>query len=216
MRDNNGEDKPYPTDEIGRPDGRNYHYRIPLNDYRAVRLATWALHDRVAYKNRLVSKWDGFSGDELSYMGIQTHDNKGHLKGLAEYSHSAKWQDGPRFTDVDEYRGVSGGTKVKGTFKYTENHCTRTLEFETAVGLTPKEFEKAAEEMGEEWRKVQDAIQWAKDEAIEQFQEAKMEFQRECEHPWRLEETTHPDAEFYCEKCEAEVTSDGETVPPMY
>jgi hypothetical protein len=218
-----GDDVPYPTDEFGRPAGRDYHYRIPLNDDRAMRLATWALHEMVHYKDRFVVEWDGFAGDELAYIGLRTNDSKGHLRGLAEYTHSPRWEDvsDRSTTEVDRYRQnpSGGGAKIVGTFRCdpTGDGAYRTLEYETVVALTPTEFEAALEQRGDDWGEVRDAIRWAKDDAIEAYNEARAEFQRECDHGPTLDADDvtvfhSPDAVAFCERCEAELDADGDVV----
>jgi len=169
------EDPDYPTDEFGRPDGRDHHYRIPYSDETAVRLATWTLHGTIN-ADRLVSEWDGFSGDQLEYLGIQTHDSKGHIDGLAKYAHSPDWRDAGVLTDVEEYRHArGGGTRIVGTFKFSPvpEAYPITLTFDTAVDLTLTEFEDAMDALGETWtEEVQPAIRWAKDEAMEEFDDS--------------------------------------------
>jgi len=208
------EQKSYKTDKFGSPDDRDYHYRIPLNDDHAMRLARWALHGMVHYQDRFVVDWDGYSGNSLSYMGIRTHDSKGHLKGLEEYSHSPKWKDGFSLSDIDEYRsGYSGGTKIKGSFRVDpQSFCgVSRLTFQTTIPQTPTELEAAQEERGDTWDDIQESIKWAKDDAMEQAREQIAEKQRNCNH----EHSVFPDrhigrGEGYCEDCGAELTEDRE------
>lgn len=201
-------EKDYPTDRYGNPDGRDYHYRIPLNDDMAVRLASWALNGMVSYSDRWVVEWDGFSGNSLDYMGIKTHDSRGHLDGLAEYAHSPKWESMGPMTDIDEYRGVSGGTKIRGTFRVDPMsfNGVNKLQFKTTVGVTPSELEKAAENRGETWRDIQESLRWAKDDAMETAWEDIAEKQRQCDH----EHTIDGIHGHTCEDCGAELDDDGE------
>jgi len=216
------DDVDYPTDEFGRPDGRDYHYRIPMNDDRAMRLATWALHGMVHYDDRFVVEWDDFAGD-LGWFGIRTHDSKGHLDGLAEYAFSPRWESvSDRQTcEVDEYRQnpSGGGTKLVGTFRYdpTGDGAYRTLEYEAVVSLTPTEFEAALDARGDDWTEVRDTIHWAKQDAQEEYREARAELQRECDHVPTLDEDDvtvfhSPHAVAFCERCEAEIDADGDVV----
>jgi len=212
-------DADYPTDEFGRPDGRDYHYRIPTDNDAAMMLASWALHGRVKYSDRLVSKWGGFSGDDgVSYIGIETRDNKGHLDGLAKYAHSPEWRDMGVMSDIDEYRqNPSGaGTKVRGTFRCSPDdpHTEITLEFDTVVDLTPTELEAAYENMGDDWDSAQDSIHWAKQDAIEEYREELWEHRRDCEHNHfvRTDIPGRSGAVGYCEDCGAELDENGEIV----
>ena len=212
----NSDDVSYKTDDFGRPDDKDYHYRIPLNDDRAMRLATWALHEMVHYRDRFVTEWTDFAGDGLQYMGIQTHDHKGHLAGLAEFAYSPRWQEAGRFTDVDRFRQnpSGGGTKIVGSFRASpvNPNAELTLTFDTVVPLTPTEFEAALEARGDVWQdEVAPAIRWAKDDAIDAHQESYYARQRECDHD-HVAEGGHlemPDAVAYCEDCGAELTADG-------
>jgi hypothetical protein len=197
-------EKDYPTDRFGNPDGRNYHYRIPLNNDKAMRLATWALHEMVYYQDRFVTEWDEYSGDRMSYMGIQTHDNKGHLDKLAKYAHSPKWQNMGVMSDIDEYRsGTSGGTKVKGSFGVDPMSFNgiSTLTFETTLDVTPTELEDASENRGDVWKDIQMSIRWAKDESMENAHEQIAEMQRDCSHDHVIEGTIG----LCCEDCGAEI-----------
>jgi hypothetical protein len=169
------EDPDYPTDKWGRPDGRDHHYRIPYSDEVAINIATWTLHDTIN-PDRLVSEWSEFSGNQIDYLGIQTHDSKGHIDGLAQYAHSSDWRDAGILTDVEEYRHArGGGTRIVGTFDYypTPEAHPVTLRFDTAVDLTLTEFEEALDSLGETWtEEVQPAIRWSKDEAMEEFDDS--------------------------------------------
>ena len=212
--------KSYKTDEFGSPNDRDYHYRIPLNNNRAMRLASWALNGMVHYQDRFVVEWEEYSGDTLSYMGIQTRDSKGHLKGLEEFAHSPKWQNlNSPMSDISEYRqNPSGsGTMIKGSFRVdpTSFNGIQHLKFQTVVELTPTEFEKAFENMGETWTtKVQNAIKWAKQDSMKHTREQIAKQQRDCDHEHAviedgfIGETRKSDG--YCEDCGAEITKDKE------
>jgi hypothetical protein len=214
----NDEEKDYKTNEFGSPVDRNYHYRIPTDNDAAMRLASWALHGRVKYSDRVVSEWKGHSGDGISYLGIETRDNKGHLDGLAKYAHSPEWQNLGPISDIDEYRqNPSGaGAKVRGTFKCSPDgpHREITLEFDAVVDLTPTEFEAAYENAGDDWGSVQDTIHWAKQDAIEEYREELWEHRRDCEHEHFVEKDTlgRNRAIGYCEDCGAELDENGEIV----
>jgi len=212
-------DKPYKTDRFGSPDDRDYHYRIPLNDDRGMRLATWALHEIVHYKDRFVVEWDGYSGDKLSYMGIKTHDSKGHLKGLAEYAHSPKWQNLGVMSDINEYRQnpKGSGSQVKGTFRVDPQSFNgiQRLSFKTVVSATPTKLESAYEQRGDTWDEIQDSIHWAKQDAMESAREQIADKQRNCSHDMAVfpdnfisEYGSH--AAGYCENCGGEITEDKE------
>jgi|APHM01.1.fsa_nt_gi hypothetical protein len=206
-------DTDYPTDEFGRPDGLNYHYRIPMNNRAAMSLATRALRGMYPFEDRFVTEWDGASGDGLTYFSIETHDNKGHLDGLEKYTHAPEWEDGFRMSCIDEYRRVTGGTKVRGSFRATptEGYET-TLHFETVVSLTKAKLEDAEEKRDERWREVQREISAAKDERIEEWHRQRVQQQRECDHEHTLLESHHPRAEGYCEDCGADVNKNNEVV----
>ena len=201
----------YKTDRYGRPDSPDYHYRIPLNDNQAVKRASLALKGMYPYKGRIVYKWDGFSGDQISYLGIRTNDSKGHLTGLAKYAHSPKWRDLGVMSDINEYRYYKKGTKVRGTFNVDPmsfNGVSR-LQFETVLDVTPSELETAYENMGDTWGEIQRSLQWAKEDAMESAREQIAERQRNCEHEHavfpdnHIGETARSDG--YCETCGAEL-----------
>jgi len=207
----------YPTDKFGKPNGRDYHYRIPLNNDAAMRLAAWALNGMVRYQDRFVTEWKEYSGDSLCYMGIQTHDSKGHLKGLAEYAHSPQWKDLGVMSDIDEYRhGNGGGTKIRGTFSVDPQsfNGVSTLQFDTVIDQTPSELEQAYENMGDVWTNIQEQVSWAKQKAMDNAHEQIANKQRSCNH----EHAVFPekfvgemmDSDGYCEDCGAEITEDKE------
>ena len=213
------DNKSYKTDKFGNPNDRDYHYRIPLNNDRAMRLASWALNGMVHYQDRFVVEWEEYSGDTLSYMGIRTHDSKGHLKGLEEFAHSPKWQNiNSPMSDISEYRqNPSGsGTMIKGSFRVDPQsfNGVSKLTFKTTIELTPTEFTQAFENRTDEWQSVQESIRWAKDESMEQAREQIAKQQRECEHDHAviednfIGETKRSDG--YCEDCGAEITKEKE------
>ena len=215
-------DKDYPETEWGRPDGRDYHYRVPLADDAAAELAFRALKGRFPYGDRFVVEWDEFAGDELSYIGIRTNDSKGHLVGLAEFAHSPRWRDAGVMTDIDEYRPVGGAVRIRGSFiAYPEPHNRVSLTFDTTVNAAIDEFETALDSMdGEVWTQITMAMSWAKDEAIEQYREDLMDYRRhECDHPHPVEVDGNtyvvarsPDAVAVCEECGAELDERGNVV----
>jgi len=208
-------DNSYATDEFGRPDGRDHHYRIPLNDERAVTLASRALKGMWPYSDRFVVEWDGFAGDSLRFMGIRTNDSKGHLDGLADCSHSPRWESCGPMTEVDEYRDYHGGTKVRGSFRASpEPHMEITLSFDGVVDMNKSDFEAALENRGDDWNDVQRQLSWLKDERLEEYRQEREEQRQSCDHTALLEPTvtTHRDAKHVCETCGAETDADGERV----
>jgi len=206
----------YKTDRFGRPDDRDYHYRIPLNNDAAMRKASLALNGMFPYSDRFVVRWDEHSGDSLSYMGIKTHDSKGHLDGLAKFSHSPKWQNLGRHTDINEYRqNPKGGTIIKGTFRVDPQSFNghSRLSFKTTIAETPTELEQAYENMGDTWQNVQDAVRWAKDDAMENAREQITNRQQNCEHEHAVFPENHISdhgGDGYCEDCGAELTQNKE------
>jgi len=214
-------EKDYQTDDFGRANDRDYHYRIPLNNDRAMRLASWALNGMVHYQDRFVVKWDNYSGDKLSYMGLKTHDSKGHLQGLEEFAHSPKWQnlESP-MSEIQEYRqNPSGsGTVIKGSFRVDPQSFNgiNRLSFKTVLELTPTEFEKAFDNRNDEWKTVQNSIRWAKDESMEKAREQIANKQRDCDHNHAVIDddyiAEYRKAAGYCEDCGAELTSEKELV----
>lgn len=212
----NKSESDYPTDEFGRPNGRDYHYRIPLNNDAAARLASLALNGMFPYKDRFVVEWKGFSGDSISYMGIRTNDSKGHLDGLAQYAHSPKWESVGPMSDIDEYRsGRSGGTKVRGSFRVDPQSFNgiQRLSFDTVIDVTPSELETALQDRGDIWDRIQETIHWAKQDSMDNAREQIANEQRNCEH----EHAVFPDRYIsehggsgYCEDCGAELTENNE------
>jgi len=214
MTDNNS----YKTDRFGTPDDRNYHYRIPLNNDCAMRLASWALNSVLQYQNRFVVEWDGYSGDKLAYMGIKTHDSKGHLIGLEEYAHSPKWKNMGVMSDIDEYRQnpTGSGTQVKGSFRVDPMsfNGVQKLSFKTVVNPTPTELKEAYEQRGDTWDTVIRTIEYAKDESMEQARKEIHNKQQSCEHEHSVFPENHigktRDSDGYCEDCGTELTKNKE------
>jgi len=151
-------------------------------------------------------------------MGIKTHDSKGHLKGLAEYAHSPKWQNLDVMSDIDEYRqNPQGGTIVKGSFNVDPQSFNgiQRLSFKTAVEATPTELESAYEQRGDTWDVIQDSIHYAKQDSMESAREQIADKQRNCSHDMAVfpdnfisEYGSH--AAGYCENCGGEITKDKE------
>lgn len=212
MSETQNQDADYPTDMFGSPCGRDYHYRIPKNDETAMRLAAWAYHGMMGYEDRHVGKWKDYSGDSVTYWGIRTIDHKGHLDGLAEYAHSPKWEDADETRAFSEYRGVSGGTRIKGTFRCSPDRPEHelTLQFDLRLGLTPTELRDAIENQGDAWDEVTEAIHYAKQDRMEEYRQDLAEARRDCEHTHFVEEDIpgRPRAVGYCEDCGAELDAD--------
>lgn len=172
----------YPTDEFGRPDGRNYQYRISLDDGRALRKASIA--DK--FMGRWV-EWDS-TGDNVPFgcVHIRTHDNKGHIPGLATCVHSHAWEDMPtgpgRLEGLEMRQSTSrgGGTKIKGSVyagatiygaQFNYLHIT------TAVEATPGQIRKAyngdlATDDADDVRdQIEDAVHWAIQDRMDELHE---------------------------------------------
>lgn len=177
----NQEDKPYPTDEFGRPNGRNYHYRIPLDDSRAMRKA------RIAEKIKgRVLEWDCCDDNPIGYTCVQTHDNKGPISGLGEYEYSKQWERpfGPgKYENLRIRYNNGGGTKIKGSVWTCDEYGTEyQLPINTAVDLTVGEVKDAIENCGDKWNQLLESIQWAIEDSLEEKREKEWQKQQECSH----------------------------------
>jgi len=210
--------KSYKTDERGRAADRDYHYRIPKQNNRAMRNAALALRGMFPYPNRLVDTWKEFSGNSLEFFGIKTIDSKGHLQRLERFSHSPKWNDADGCFVISEYRqNPHGGTKITGRFSVDPesfNGISR-LQYTTAIDPTPTELEAAIKNRGETWMKIQKAIEHAKTEAIEEAHKQIAQYQEECNH----KNTTSPSKcdgdrgpEKICLDCNAPLTADEQLI----
>lgn len=189
-------DSGYPTDDFGRPTGRDHHYRIPLNDTAALRIAVLADGHR----------WLKIDTDNScdcdkrwSEACVQTSDSKGHIPGLAEYEVSKEWESpwGPgRLEDLEIRNANGGGTKVKGTVPaFDEQGQEFRLPVEFGVPETVSEVRDNPD-------LITDALQWAERDAWEELREAQLEAERECDHDHVLEGGVTCEA--YCEDCGAE------------
>ena len=211
-------EKSYKTDKHGRAADRDYHYRIPKQNDRAMRNAALALHGMFPYSNRLVDTWKEFSGNSLEFFGIRTIDSKGHLQRLERFSHSPKWNDAKGCLLISEYRqNPHGGTKITGRFSVDPVSFSgiSRLQYTTTVDPTPTELEAAIKNRGETWIKIQKTIEHAKTEAIEEAHEQIAQYQEECDH----ENTTTPTEcdkdhgpEKICMDCKASLTVDNQMI----
>lgn len=165
----------YSTDEFDRPQGRNYQYRIHLDDSAAMRRVRLA--DKIGGRFITTDHKDA----PLGYVHVQTRDNKGHIPGLAEYAHSKSWEDFPagpgRYQHLEMRNGSSGGTKISGEVYagFDIYGCQiRYVDVTVTVSATPTEI-KAAYESGENEDEVigeiDDAIHWALEDRYDELAE---------------------------------------------
>lgn len=200
----------YPTNEWGDPDGKNYHYRIHLNDRSGMFRAGRALRS----DERFVVECDCCS---FPYFGIKTMDEKGHIPWLTEYSRDERWTAPFPHRDWEINYASHGGTRIEGTFTATDEHGMEiSVPFKGRVSLTKSEVEAVArnEADSEKVERFQTAMDWIQEDAMDDYREAVWEAQQECDH-----DRTHlidgpglecPNADGYCEDCGAEVTAEGE------
>lgn len=197
----------YPTDEFGRADGRNYHYKIPLDDKRA--LSKLRVADKV--KGRWFEKESSASRDGKldGCIHVQTKDDKGPISGLSEYEYSKEWEYpfGPgRMENLRVRPNTSGGggIKVNGTVPaYGGAGFRYDLEVSFVSELTMSE---ARDMTDEAYDTITNELHWAEQEAHEKRREAIAEERRNCNHEHSVE-FDEPKAgergmiEGYCEDC---------------
>lgn len=189
-------DGTFDVDEFGRPTGRNYRYRVSIDNTRALRIA------RVA--DKLGCRWVNidYTADDLPYgmLYIYTRDNRGHLPGLAKFAHSPAWEKfpgGPGRLEGLEMRNASkGGTRLRGSVYAgfdIDGWEISYVDIDMTVSATPSEI-KAAYNDGENFDEVsaeiEDAVFWALDDRYEEILEEKYEHDRELaeEHGCDIEE----------------------------
>ena len=208
------ENNDYPTDEFGRPDGRDYHYRIPLND----KIAMSILRMKKQHSERHIV--DQCHDQPLGYVCCKTNDSKGPISGLESYQHSEQWErpftKGER-ADWEVRYAQHGGTKIKGTIT-AFNRCGGkvTVPFDTVVDMTLSEVKAAANGSLEELNELADEMHWVRRDAIEEHRERVHEAQQECDHAHFVEDASahydSPRAIGYCEDCGAELSENDEIV----
>jgi len=195
----------------------NFHYAVPMNDDKAMRLASLALNRMGQYDDRRVVKWDNHSKDKIAFLGIKTIDNKGRLSSLSEFEHSQKWERLGVLSDINEIKQCSsGGTLLRGSFNVDPqsfNGVSR-LTFETHTEYPPSEVKSAYEEHNDKWKDIQQTVSYAQNESMEKAREEIANKQRECEHEHAVIEDDyvgrHSRADGYCEDCGGEITEQKE------
>lgn len=214
----NDEEKPYKTDEFGRPDDRNYTYRIPIDDTRAFRKASMHLK---GFTDRWVDRLKDHDGSDIGHMVIQTKDDKGHLSGLTEYQYSAKWERPFKHSRHDwEIRPANkGGTKIRGTFSaFDEAGFQITIPFDTTVSQTVSTVKAIAngEADSDVRNDFEEQMHWVKNDAIDAHRERVFEAQQDCDHEHFVRDDSafydDPSAVGYCEDCGAELDDNGNIV----
>lgn len=205
----------YPTDEFGRPDGRDYHYKIPFDDSRAlrkVRIAEkvkgrWITHESSAKRD---GRLDGCEH-------YQTHDNKGPISGIGEYEYSQQWEYpfGPGRMESLRARpntAGGGGTKIEGTVPaYDEGGYRYNLEVSFTSDLTMTQLRGMDDET---YDTITEELHWAEQDAHEQRREKEWELMQKCDHN-HIVEFNEPSPgkggmiDGYCEDCDKEFLTHG-------
>ena len=195
----------------------NFHYVIPMNNDKAMKLASLALNRMGTFDDRRVVKWDDHSKDKLAFLGIKTIDQKGRLSLLSDYEHSQKWEKLGVLSDINEIKQCSsGGTLLRGSFNVDPqsfNGVSR-LTFETHTEYTPSEVKEAYDQYNDTWKDIQQTVNYAQNESMEKAREEIANKQRECEHEHAVIDADfvgeHMHADGYCEDCGAEITEEKE------
>lgn len=163
-------DKSYPVDEFGRPAGRNYNYRIPVENDRALR--------KLRIAEKILDRWFSEEWKVLDgYVEVQTRDKKGHLPGLAEYNYARGWEKFPargRLGRLEMKNAPRGGTRLKGSV-FAGFTCYGVdvdyVGVDFTVGATPSEI-RAAYETGknedEVVGEIEEALHWVLEDRYEE------------------------------------------------
>jgi hypothetical protein len=172
----------FPTDDLGMPNGRNYHYEIPLNDDEALkklRFARWKGRDFTNVTDNSIDN------GRFGYLTIKTFDRKNHIKGLSNYAKSPQWiaPFGPgKWEDLEAKANGNGGSKVKGTVPmFDEYGHEYRLGVEFDVSVSPSDLENM-DYGDDEHEAFSDALHWATEDALEAKREAEYQAQQECDH----------------------------------
>jgi len=201
----------YPTTDLGRPDGKNRHYRVHMNDSRGMRKVAMALQ----LSDRLVYECDCC---DFPYFGIETNDSKGHIPYLTEWSSDKRWESPFPHEDWEINYRNGGGVRIRGTFTACDEYGG---EFACPLDSGMREFTMSEvreianlEADPDDIDRFYEIMGYIKEDAVDEYHEKKAEAQRECDHRHTVEEDgpgiVSPDAAGYCEDCGAEVTAEGE------
>lgn len=194
-------EKPYPVDEFGRPNGRNYHYKIPLDDSRALRKVRIA--DKI--KGRFIER--NPTDCSLYHVTFKTHDNKGPISGVEEYQHSEQWESPftkSRYSGLEVRYANNGGTKVKGTVVNYGEVGRNDIVVNTTIDMTLGEVKKAANHESDElYNEFREKMNWVERESPTQRDIR----QKNCEHKHAVEydeserKRTYNEFEGWCSDC---------------
>jgi hypothetical protein len=128
--------------------GRNYTYRIPLDDRRAfskVRVAEKIMGRLIEWNPKDVLQDTVFPP---RYEVVRTFDREGPLPGLGKYRYSSDWEKFPlrpgRFERLEMRHGNGGGTKLRGEVYVGGGECCPyrgdRIPINTTVSFTPGEI----------------------------------------------------------------------------
>lgn len=196
------DDKPYSTDKYGRPDDKNYHYRIPLDGSAKRALRKVRVAEKV--KGRWIETETSASRDGIiGYRHVETKDNKGPIAGLdGKYRFSKEWEYpfGPGRRGQLRARPnlqKGGGTKIKGPVGGTDLFVDFTSE------LTMSQLEHMDDDA---YNILAREMDWALEDARRKKQEAIAEQRSNCDHQHFVELDEPSWGEMgkisgYCEDC---------------
>lgn len=199
----------HPTDWMGNPDGRDYHYRFRMDDSEAQKYLKFA-----RWKGRMI---DMYPRDmkhlrtKIDHVTLRTYDHMGHIKGMKEYAISPNWEKVPYSRGKKEMTNANGGgTKIREETYTGEEYGTINVEYH--IDATPTEIKDAFENgvnEAEISHKMQEARYWAVEERIDEINEARWKAQRECKHHHVVKEGSG-NLLGYCEDCHREFRDEAE------
>lgn len=192
--------KNHPTDFMGNPDGRDYHYRFHANDEEAQKLLKYA-----RWKGRYIETYPKDMKHlrvKIGHKTVKTYDKMGYIKGMKKYAMSPSWQRVPYSRGKMEMKNANGGgTKIQAEERIGEEWGTHTVTFH--VSYTPSEIVDALENGVNESaisEEIRTSKMWAVDSKVEELREELYQKQRECDHD-RVNREGGIGMVGYCEDC---------------
>jgi hypothetical protein len=214
---------------------RDYLYRIPLDDRRAIRKVNRLDSLGMRWINKVHHSTVG--GREVMpcpYVFYETVDGSGHIPGLKKYVYSKQWEKFPHDGLLEMRHANGGGTKIRGE-RHVGHDLATYVWVDFVTPFTPGDIKKMYDgdsvpdprygdrgkarrngrmlEADEAMHRLNDDFHWAEQDAIdeieEEFHEKRWEALEECDHgDGQYLERGAGAHEAFCHKCEFAFTRD--------
>jgi hypothetical protein len=213
-------------------DNKNYLYRIPLDDARAIRKVNYLDSLGVRFVARINHTKVGGRDtiDERAVAYYKTIDGKGQLPGLGNYLYSESWEKFPHDGRLEMRHGSGGGARIRGD-RHVGNEMFRYVWVDFTSRFTPGDIKRIYDgkevpdpnysvrseapriDADDAIQQLHDELHWAEEDALDELLDAyhadRRTALRTCDHGFgEYLERGYGGHDYWCGKCEFTFTRD--------